>query len=163
MTATMEIRKTTIETPTEREIVIRRAFDAPRALVFEALTSPEHLPNWMLGPDGWVMTDCEIDLTPGGAWRYAWRRVDGDTMELSGHYREVEPPTRIVLTESWGGDWPETLNTLLLDEDEGRTTMTQTMAFPSREARDAALKSGMQEGVSRSFERLADHLGTVAR
>lgn len=163
MAAKTEIGETTIATPSEREIVITRAFDAPRALVFEALTNPEHLPNWMLGPGGWAMTDCEVDLTPGGSWRYAWRHSDGETMELSGTYREVEPPARIVQTESWGGDWPETLNTLLLDEHEGRTTMTQTMAFPSREARDAALQSGMQEGVSRSFERLADHLGTVAR
>ena len=163
MPETIEKRKTTIATPNEREIVITRAFDAPRDLVFEAFTSPQHLPHWMLGPDGWAMTACEIDLTPGGEWRYAWQRSDGETMELSGRYREVEPPSRVVQTESWGKDWPETLNTLLLDEHEGRTTMTQTMAFPSQEARDAALQSGMDEGVSRSFERLADHLATVAR
>lgn len=163
MQGTIEIRKTTIETPTEREVVLTRAFDAPRALVFEALTSPEHLPHWMLGPDGWTMVGCEIDLTPGGAWRWAWRSDDGETMELSGHYREIEPPVRVVQTESWGPDWPETLNTLLLEEHEGRTTMTQKIAYPSREARDAALRSNMDEGASRSFERLADYLGTVAR
>lgn len=163
MPATARTGKTTIEMPSDRELVLTRAFDAPRALVFEAFTSPEHLPHWMLGPDGWTMTDCEVDLRPGGRWRFAWSGVDGAAMELSGEYREVDPPARIVQTESWGGDWPETLNTLVLAEEDGRTTLTQTILYPSPAARDAAAESGMKEGVSLSFGRLDDHLETIAR
>jgi uncharacterized protein YndB with AHSA1/START domain len=163
MPATIGTGKTTIEMPSERELVMRRDFDAPRELVFEAFTSPEHLPHWMLGPDGWTMTACEIDLRPGGEWRFAWRKADDAVMELSGEYREIDPPGRLVQTESWGDDWPETLNTLLLEEEDGRTKMTQRIAYPSREARDAAARSGMKEGASLSFQRLADYLRMVAR
>ena len=85
--------------------------DAPRHLVFAAWTNPEHLPHWMLGPPGWTMPVCEIDLRPGGEWHFVWRRSDGAEMEMSGVYKEITPPERLVSTESWGGNWPETLNT----------------------------------------------------
>ncbi len=163
MPASTETNGTTFETATDRELVMRRVFDAPRALVFEAFTSPEHLPHWMLGPDGWTMTSCDVDLRPGGRWRFAWQSDDGTAMALSGEYQEVEPPARIVNTESWGDDWPETLNTLVFDEEEGRTTMTHTIRYPSLDARDAAAQSQMKEGASQSFLRLADYLATVAR
>jgi uncharacterized protein YndB with AHSA1/START domain len=101
---------------------------------------------------------CEIDLRPGGSWRFVWRHADGREMAMRGVYREVTPPERLVTTESWGGDWPETVNTLVLTEDEGRTTMTQTVLYPSKEARAAAVATGMKEGVSVSFDRLDDHL-----
>jgi uncharacterized protein YndB with AHSA1/START domain len=81
-------------------------------------------------------------------------------MEMRGEYREVEPPARLVNTEAWGGDWPETLNTLVLEEEEGRTTITSTILYPSKEARDAALATGMKDGVTLSYNRLADYLGT---
>ena len=80
--------------------------DAPRALVFEAHTSPEHVPHWLTGPEGWTMPVCEIDLRPGGEWHFVWRRDDGSEMDMRGEYREVEPPARLVNTESWGADWP---------------------------------------------------------
>lgn len=81
---------------------------------------------------------------------------------MSGLYQEITPPERLVATESWGGDWPETLNTLTLTEEDGKTTITQTVLYPSQEARDAALATGMKEGMSVSFDRLAEHLRTIA-
>jgi uncharacterized protein YndB with AHSA1/START domain len=153
----------TVTTPTDREIVITRAFDAPRRLVFEAYTNPEHLPHWMLGPQGWTMPVCEIDLRPGGAWHFGWRHSNGQQMEMRGVYREVTPPERLVSTESWGGDWPETVNTLTLAEENGQTTITCRILYPSKEARDAALKTGMKEGMALSFNRLAERLGAMAQ
>jgi uncharacterized protein YndB with AHSA1/START domain len=150
-----------VATPTDREIVVTRVFDAPRRLVFEAWTNPRHLPRWMLGPEGWTMPVCEIDLRPGGAWHFVWRRSDGTEMEMRGEYREVTPPERVVSTESWGGDWPETLNTLILSEEGGKTTSTVTILYPSKEARDAALKTGMKEGMSQSFDRLNEYLASL--
>ena len=150
---------TAYTTPTDREIVATRVFDAPRKLVFEAWTRPEHLKQWMLGPIGWTMVVCDIELRPGGAWHFAWRNSDGTEMSLRGVYREVTPPERIVTTESWGPEWPETINTVQLVEKDGRTTMTNSMLYPSKAARDAALGTGMKEGMSMSFTRLAELLG----
>ena len=150
-----------VTTPSDREIVMTRIFDAPRRLVFDAWTNPEHLPRWMLGPEGWTMPICEIDLRPGGAWHFVWRRADGTEMEMRGVYQEITPPERLVSTESWGGDWPETLITLTLSEDHGKTTLTQSILYPSQEARDAALKTGMADGVSMSFDRLAGYLASI--
>ncbi len=154
-------RGTTFSSPSDREIAITRVIDAPRQLVWQAWTRPEHLPHWMLGPEGWTMPVCDIDLRPGGAWHYVWRRSDGTEMEMSGEYRAVAPPERLVSTESWGGDWPETLNTLSLTEENGRTTMTQTVLYPSRDARDAATQTGMKQGVSLSYDRLAEYLAKL--
>ena len=151
----------TLTMPSDLEIVITRAFNAPRRLVFEAWTKPEHIRHWMIGPSGWTMTVCEIDLRPGGAWHFGWRGPDGTEMEMRGVYREVTPPERVVYTESWGGDWPETLETVHLSEEDGKTTVTSTMLFPSKETRDAALKTGMEEGMSASYARLDEHLRTM--
>jgi uncharacterized protein YndB with AHSA1/START domain len=153
---------TTLTTPSDREIIITRVVHAPRELVFEAYTNPKHLPHWMLGPEGWTMPICEIDLRPGGAWHFVWRRADGTEMEMRGVYHEIVPPERLVCTESWGGDWPETLNTLILSEENGKTRIMQWVRYPSKEARDAALKTGMLEGASQSFDRLAEYLATLA-
>ena len=153
---------TMLTTPSDREIVITRVVDAPRRLVFEAWTNPEHVPHWMLGPKGWTIPVCEIDLLPGGAWPFVWRHSDGNEMEMRGVYREITPPERLVSTESWGGTWPETLNTLILSEKDGKTTLTQTVLYPSKEARDAALKTGMKDGVNQSFDRLAEYLATMS-
>src|SRR5215210_4661522 len=127
MNTTTEVGATTFTTSSDREIVVTRVFDAPRRLVFEAWTSPEHLPRWMLGPPGWTMPVCEIDLRPGGAHRCVWRDTDGREMEIRGVYREIVPPERLVSTESWGGDWPETINTLILSEQDGKTTISLTV------------------------------------
>jgi uncharacterized protein YndB with AHSA1/START domain len=162
MATTNKAGATTFTTPTDREIVVTRVVDAPRRLAWEAWTSPEHLPRWMLGPPGWTMPVCEIDLRPDGAWHFVWRRADGTEMGMRGVYQEVTPPERLVATESWGGDWPDTLNTLVLSEEGGKTTVTQTVFYPSKEARDAALKTGMTDGMSVSFDRLAEHLQTMS-
>lgn len=157
-----DVGVTTFSTPTDLEIVSARAFDAPIGLVFDAFTSAEHLPHWMLGPEGWTMPVCELDLRSGGEWRFVWRKDDGTEMEMRGTYREVEAPTRVVSTESWGEDWPETVNTLRFSEQDGRTIVTQTMVYPSTEARDAALQTGMKDGADVSFERLDAYLRAIA-
>lgn len=108
------------------------------------------------------MPVCEADVRPGGAWHFVWRQSDGTEMEMRGEYREIAPPERLVSTESWGGDWPETINTLTLSEEDGKTSLTQTVLYPSREARDAALETGMKEGASLSYDRLAERLRTMA-
>jgi len=153
--------ETTFTTPSDREIVMTRVVNAPRRLVWDAWTKPEHLPHWMLGPSGWTMPVCEIDLRPGGAWHFLWRKSDGSELEMRGAYKEIAPPERLVSTESWGGDWPETLNTLVLTEKDGKTTISQTVLYPSKDARDAATKTGMKDGVSESYDRLAEYLGTL--
>src|SRR5260370_24151554 len=161
MTATNKVGATKFTTPSDRELVTTRVFDAPRRLVWEAWTNPKHVQRWMLGPTGWTMPVCEIDLRLGGAWHFVWRRADGTEMAMRGVYREVTPPERLVATESWGGDWPATVNTLVLSEKDGKTTMTQTLLWPSKEARDRALGTGMQSGMSTSFDRLAEQLQTM--
>ena len=161
MTATPDLGTTAFSTPSDVEVVLSRVFDAPARLVFAACTMPEHVPNWMLGPPGWTMPVCEIDLRPDGKWRFAWRQENGDELEMSGVYREIEPPARVVNTENWGGDYPETINTLTLAEIDGRTTMTTTVRYPSKAARDAAIATGMTEGASMSYDGLDAYLTTL--
>jgi uncharacterized protein YndB with AHSA1/START domain len=158
MTTTQTIGTTTFATPSDREIVITRVFEAPRRLLFDAWTNCKHLPHWLLGPSGWTMPGCEIDLRPGGAWRFMWRKADGTEMTMHGVYREITPPDRLVSTESWGGDWPDTVNTVTFTESDGQTTVTNQMLYPSKEARDAALETGMRRGVNASFDRLAAYI-----
>ena len=153
---------TTFTTPSDRELVATRVVDAPRGLVWEAWASFNHVPHWMTGPDGWTMPVCEIDLSPGGGWHFVWRRSDGTEMEMRGVYRQIVPRERLVTTESWGGDWPDTLNTLVLTEAAGKTTMTCTVLYESNPARDAALGTGMRDGWSASYDRLDEHLRTMA-
>ena len=111
--------------PTETEIVAVRQVDAPRELIWDLWTRSEHVPNWMLGPDGWTMPVCEIDLRPGGKWHFVWRQSDGNEMGMVGEYREVAAPARLVNTENWGDDWPETVNTLVLTEKEIRNQKSE--------------------------------------
>jgi len=142
----------------DREIVITRAFDAPRKLVFDAFTRPELVKQWLLGPDGWSMPVCEIDLKVGGKYRYVWRRdKDGTEMGMGGVYREIVTPERIVATEKFDQSWypGEAVGTSVLTEQGGKTTLTQTILYESREARDGVLKSGMEKGVVASYDRLA--------
>jgi uncharacterized protein YndB with AHSA1/START domain len=150
-----------VTTPSDREIIVTRVFNAPRSLVFEAWTNPKYLPHWMLGPDGWTMPVCEIDLRPGGSWHFVWRHSNGKEMEMRGEYREVAPPERLVSTESWGPGWPDTLNTLELSEDTGKTIATITLLYASKEARDAALNTGMKKGMAISYDRLEAYLKSL--
>ena len=153
-----------ITTPTDREIVMTRVFRAPRHLVFEALTKPELVSRWLLGPPGWTMPVCEIDLQVGGAFRYVWRNTKGSDMGMGGVYREISPPARIVHTELFDQDWTdgETLVTSVLVEQEGKTTLTTTVRYASKQVRDAVLKSPMEQGVAASYDRLAELLLTQA-
>ena len=138
-----------------------RIFDAPRKLVFAAWTTPKYVQRWLLGPEGWTMPVCEIDLRPGGEWHFVWRKEHGTEMSMRGTYKEVKPPERLVSTESWGPEWPETLNTIDLREENGKTTMTLTILYVSKEARDNALKTGMKDGVEVSFNRLVTVLESM--
>ena len=145
-----------LEARGEREIVITRAFEAPRRLVFDAFSKPELVRQWLLGPPGWSMPVCEIDFRVGGRYRYVWRRDNGGEMGVGGVYKEIVAPERIVATERFDQSWypGEGLGTILLVEQGAKTLMTQTLAYESREARDGVLKSPMESGVAISYDRL---------
>jgi len=146
-----------VSLPTEREVVMTRVFDAPRRLVFDALTKPELLRRWF-GPRGWSLVVCEADLKVGGAWRWVLRGPDGRDMGMRGIYQEITPPERLVSTESFD-DYPgESLNTLILSEEDGKTTFTITVRYASQEIRDAVIKSGMEHGAAECYDKLAEML-----
>ena len=149
-----------VTTPSEREIVVTRVFEAPRALVFDCMTKPELVKRWLLGPPGWTMPVCEIDFRVGGRYRYVWKGPDGTEMGMGGVYREIVPPERIVQTELFDQDWTggETVGTALLAEHGSTTTLTITVLYASKEARDGALRTGMTEGMSAGYDRLAELL-----
>jgi uncharacterized protein YndB with AHSA1/START domain len=151
----------TVSTPSERELVMSRAFDAPRKLVFDALTRPELLKRWY-GPPGWTLLVCEIDLRVGGAWRFVTRQPEGKQIGQRGVYREIVSPERLVNTESWE-DWNpgEVLVTTVLTEQDARTTLTCTTLFPSQEVRDLLLESGMTKGAEETYDKLAACLASV--
>ena len=144
-----------ITTPSDREIVMTRVFDAPRHLVFEAFTKPELLKRWLLGPPGWQMTLCEVGSKVGDSYRYEWKHEDGKKLGMHGVCREFVPPERIVNTEFMDGFPSESLVMTVLVEKAGKTTLTTTVRYASREMRDQMLKSGMERGVAASYDRLA--------
>src|SRR5262245_630745 len=154
-----------VTTPTDREIVMTRVFDAPRHLVFDAMSRPEFLQRWLLGPPGWSMVVCENDVKVGGAFRHVWRGPDGKEMAMRGVYREVVPPERVVSTESFDfgcdAQTSEQVGTLVLTEQGGKTMLTVTVLYPSKEARDATIASGMERGVAASYGRLAELLAST--
>ena len=158
MTSGASTGSTKYTTPSDREVLVTRVVNAPRRLVFAAWTEPRHLQRWLTGPEGWTMPVCEIDLRPGGRWRYVYRKASGKEMTLTGSVLEVVPPERFVTTESWGPEWPDTVNTLVLTESEGRTTIALTITYVSKEARDAALDTGAMDGMNRAFELLDELL-----
>lgn len=149
-----------VTTPTDREITMTRVFDAPRSLVFEALTKPALLKRWFGDPRGWALAVCEIDLRVGGAYRYVWRGERGE-MGLSGIYKEITPPERIVATEAFDQGWYPGNNAVVtqtLTEAGGKTTLTLTVMYESKEARDAVLKTPMASGIGAAYDRLAEFL-----
>ena len=154
--------KSTVTLPNDRDVVVVRAFNAPRALVFDAWTKPALVQRWMLGPPGWTMPVCEIDLRVGGAYRYVWRNAHGTDMGMGGIFREIVPPERLVATEAFDESWypGEALDTTVLSEDGGTTTLTLTVLYESRAARDSALQSGMERGMVASYDRLAELLAS---
>jgi len=150
-------RTLTVTPSGDREIVMTRVFDAPRTLVWEAFTKPELLKQWLLGPPGWSMPLCETTQKVGGRYRYLWRGPDGQEMGMGGEIREFTPPERMVGTEKYDDAWypGEALVTIEFAENGGRTTLTLTLRYESREARDIVLSSGMEKGVTMSYDRLA--------
>ena len=147
----------------EREIVFTRVFDAPRTLVFDAHSKPELVRRWLLGPPGWTMPVCEIDFRVGGRYRYVWRNADGREMGMEGSYREIKPPERIVSTALFDEDWTggEAIGTMVLTEQGGKTTLTYTDLYSSREARDNVLKTPMTEGMEAGYARLDELLAST--
>ncbi len=147
----------------DREIAVTRAFDAPRRLVFEAWSSCEHMARWW-GPRGYDLTECRMDLRPGGSYRFVQTAPDGTIHAFSGVYREIAPPERIVFTQVYE-PWPdqEVVVSTTLAEKDGRTALSQTLLFNSVEARDGMVASGMEWGQAQSFERLDELLAELAR
>src|SRR5262245_32990031 len=146
-----------VTTPSDCEICLTRLFDAPRRLVFEAMTKPEHIKRWwaQLG-DGYSVPVCEVDLRPGGAWRFTSKTPHCDCT-FYGVYREISPPDRLVFTEIYE-PFPdaESVVTTEFTEEKGKTRLTVTASYPSMEVRDIVLKSGMDEGAAISYDRLEE-------
>lgn len=147
--------ETIYSTPTDRELVITRTFDAPRELVWAAFTDPRHLPNWHTGPEGFTMPVCEIDLRPGGSWRYGWRNAQGREFGATGTYREVTPQERIVTVTSMSGE--ENTSTTVFTEHDGRTTVTVTLLFASKATRDQGFPLA-RIGTESNYMRLDGYL-----
>ncbi|MGH2472604.1 MAG: SRPBCC family protein [Candidatus Limnocylindria bacterium] len=146
----------------ERETVVTRRFDAPRSAVFDAWTKPDLLGRWF-GPKGWSLVACEIDLRVGGIWRFVVRRANGSEIAMRGVYREIVRPGLLGYSQTFDlEDFPgESLVTMTLVEDRGRTTLTQTVLYPSQELRDGDL-GPTEHGATESFERLDEHLASIS-
>jgi uncharacterized protein YndB with AHSA1/START domain len=146
-----------VTTPGECEIRMTRLFDAPRHLVFEAMSRPEHISRWWgcLG-EGYSVPVCEVDLRPGGAWRFVNRHPNGEA-GFHGVYREITPPERVVFTEIFD-PFPdaESVVTAVLTEENGKTRLTVSCVYPSREVRDIVLGTGMANGAAISYDRLEE-------
>lgn len=154
-----------VTTPSDREICLTRLFDAPRQLVFEALTKPEHVRRWWgCLSDKHSVAVCEIDLRVGGAWRFVGCGPGGNYPAFYGEYREIAPPDRLVYTEIFepfpDGD---SLVTTVLTEEHGKTRMTVTATYPSQDVRDMVMKTGMEVGAGLSYDRLEDLVADLQR
>jgi len=150
-----------VATPTDREIVMTRVFDAPRNLVFDAFSKPELLKRWF-GPRGWSLVVCEVDFKVGGKWRFVLRGPDGREMGMRGVHREIAPPERTVHLEMFD-DYPgESIVTAVFVEQNGKTTMTATVLYESQQVRDAVIKSGMEHGAAECYDKLAEYLASAA-
>ena len=155
-----------VATPTDREILITREFNAPRPLVWDSMSRPELLKRWITGPPGWEMTVCENDARVGGTFRWVWAGPDGAELVMSGAYHEIVPPERCVRTERFeigcvpGGG--EQLATLVLTENGEKTSLALTLLYDSKEARDGAIASGMERGLAAGYDRLDEMLEPTA-
>jgi uncharacterized protein YndB with AHSA1/START domain len=156
------IDKAQVTLPSEREVKVVRSFRAPRALVYRAYTEPELARRWMLGPPGWSMPVCEMDVRVGGRYRWRWRNdQDGSEFGFAGTFREVQPSTRLVHTEAYdpgtvGGGYPgnDAIVTITFAEEAGLTTVVSLIDFGSKETRDAAMATGMTDGMEQSYQLL---------
>jgi uncharacterized protein YndB with AHSA1/START domain len=152
-----------VTTPSEREIVMTRVFDAPRSLVFDAWTKPELLKRWLGVRGGWTFAVCEVDLKVGGRYRFVWRGPEGITMGMGGVYREIVRPERLVATEKFDQSRYEgdALDTTVWVEKGGKTTVTTTVLYASREVRDSVLRTPMATGVAESYDKLDEVLAST--
>ncbi len=142
----------------DRAIVMTRIFDAPRKLVFEAFTKPEHVAHWW-GPRSSTMSLCEMDFRPGGVWRFVVREPDGGEYGFKGMYREIAAPERLVQTfEFEGMPGHVAVETLTFEERDGKTKLTNTIMYASAEDRDGHVDSGMEAGARETLDRLAEYL-----
>lgn len=153
----------TVTLPSDREIALARSFDAPRHLVFKALTTPDLLKQWLTGAPGWTMEVCEIDLQVGGVYRFVWRSPEGVEMGMGGVYLEVVAPERYSGTEVFDQAWydGEAIATTVLTDQGNTTDLSITVRYDSKEIRDAVLQSPMADGMSASYEQLAKLLSTM--
>jgi uncharacterized protein YndB with AHSA1/START domain len=160
----MATRTMSVSLPSDLEIELAREFDAPRELVFEAMSKPEHLAHWW-GPRAYSTALCEADFRPGGTWRIVHRGADGQEFGFHGEIREVEPPERIVQTFEYEGlPGHVSVETMRLEDlGGGRTRLTVRSRFASVEDRDGMLQSGMEGGAAESYERLDEYLETLKR
>jgi len=159
--------KSTVTLPNDRDVVVVRKFEAPRALVFDAWTKPELVSRWLLGPPGWSMPVCEMDVRVGRRIRWRWPKEEGAEFGFAGEFREVVRPSRLVHTEVYdpgdvGGEMGEALVSAVLTEKANVTTHTMTIRYASQQVRDAALKTGMTDGMEMSFEKLDALLAAAA-
>ena len=154
----------TVTTPSDREIRLTRLFDAPRHLVWEAMNKPEHIKRWWgrLG-EGYSVPVCEVDLRPGGKWRFVNRHPKGEA-EFYGEYREIVPPERVVFTEIFA-PFPDSgsLVTAVLTEENDKTRLTDTAQYPSLEVRDMVIGTGMAKGAAASYDRLEEDATELQR
>jgi len=156
------VGKLNVAIPTDRQIVMTREFDAPRELVFEALTTPALLKQWFKGP-GWDLAVCEFDPRVGGKYRYVWK-LGGNEMGMSGEIKEFRAPERMTATEKFDQAWypGDAQSSIVLTEKGGKTLLTLTVTYASKEARDQVLKSPMAEGASAGYDRLEEFLAARA-
>jgi uncharacterized protein YndB with AHSA1/START domain len=153
-----------VTTPSDQEIRMTRLFNAPRHLVFEAMTKPEHVKQWWgrLG-EGYSVPVCEIDLRVGGRWRFVNRHPAGE-IAFYGEYREITPPSRLVFTEIFA-EFPDSVSVVTTEftDERGKTRMTATVKYPSLDVRDMVLASGMSRGAGISYDRLEDLVEALQR
>jgi len=155
-----------VEARGESELVISRTFNAPSEMVFDAHTKPELVRQWLLGPDGWTMPVCEIDLRVGGKYRYVWKKdKTGDEMGMGGEFREVARPEKYVATEKFDQSWYPggALSTTTFEDRGGTTYFQNVMQYESRAAREAVLASPMEEGLVVGYDRLEGLLNSNAQ
>lgn len=149
-----------VSLPSDREIALTRVFRAPRQLVYDAFSKPEILKRWF-GPRGWSLVTCEVDARIGGGFRFVLRAPDGRELGMRGVYLELSPPERSIHKESFD-DFPgESHVTAVFTESDGETTLIATILYPSKEVRDAVIKSGMEHGAAESYDKLAEMLATA--
>jgi uncharacterized protein YndB with AHSA1/START domain len=149
-----------VSTPSDTDILMTRIFDAPRDLVWRCITEADLIKQWY-GPRGHEMVLCEHDIRVGGAWRNVSRTPGGKTVGFRGIYKEITPTTRLVSTESFD-DFPgDSLVTITLAEQAGKTTFQLLASYPSKEVRDIVLASGMEHGAAESYDRLNELVVTL--